>query len=118
MKKLYPTLILTILFFLVGCSTTIDFKIKFGKKDPVDFNSLLERSGIYYEINSEKPFSGSVFDKYESGQYSMKGFIKKGNLDGDWTKWYGNGQKSYEGTYKDGEVISKKFWNKDGSVKE
>ena len=116
MKRLL--LIVLPLLLIVGCSTTIDFKIKFGKKDPVDFNSLLERSGIYYEINSEKPFSGSVFDKYESGQYSMKGFIKKGNLDGDWTKWYGNGQKSYEGTYKDGEVISKKFWNKDGSVKE
>ena len=104
MKKLYPILIISLLFLLVGCST--------------DFTTLQKRGDTYYEINSEKPFSGSVFDKYESGQYSMKGFIKKGNLDGDWTKWYGNGQKSYEGTYKDGEVISKKFWNKDGSVKE
>ena len=33
------------------------------------------------------------------------------------TWWYDNGQKSFEGTYKDGELISKKYWNEDGSVK-
>ena len=38
-------------------------------------------------------------------------------LDGLYTNWYKNGQKSFEGTYKDGELISKKYWNEDGSVK-
>ena len=37
--------------------------------------------------------------------------------DGLYTNWYKNGQKSFEGTYKDGELISKKYWNEDGSVK-
>ena len=37
--------------------------------------------------------------------------------DGLYTNWYENGQKSFEGTYKDGELISKKYWNEDGSVK-
>ena len=36
---------------------------------------------------------------------------------GLYTNWYENGQKSFEGTYKDGELISKKYWNEDGSVK-
>ena len=31
--------------------------------------------------------------------------------------YYGNGQKSYEGTYKDDKEISSKSWNEDGSVK-
>ena len=34
------------------------------------------------------------------------------------TEFYENGQKKEEGTFKDGKLISKKEWNKDGSVKE
>ena len=118
MKSMPPILILSLFLLLVGCSSSIDFKIDYGKKNPVNFNSLLERKGIYYEINSEKPFSGSIIDKHESGQYSIKGSIKKGYFDGDLTKWYENGQIGYVGTFKDGKEISRKVWNKDGSVKE
>jgi len=35
-----------------------------------------------------------------------------------WKKWYENGQKKMEKTFKDGELISSKEWNIDGSVKE
>ena len=38
--------------------------------------------------------------------------------DGLHTEWYENGQKKYEGTIKDDELISKNEWNEDGSVKE
>ena len=37
--------------------------------------------------------------------------------DGLYTNWYENGQKRFEGIYKYGELISKKYWNEDGSVK-
>ena len=46
------------------------------------------------------------------------GIIKNGKQDGLWTDWYENGQKESEGTWKDGEKISEKYWNEDGSVKE
>ena len=59
-----------------------------------NLDTLNKRGGTYYEINSEEPFSGQVFSLYE------------------------NGQKKWEGTYKDGKLISEKNWNKDGSVKE
>ena len=41
-------------------------------------------------------------------------------IERDWlyTNWYENGQKRFEGTYEDGELISEKYWNEDGSVKE
>ena len=32
--------------------------------------------------------------------------------------WFENGQKSYEGNYKDGKLVEGKEWNEDGSVKE
>jgi antitoxin component YwqK of YwqJK toxin-antitoxin module len=38
--------------------------------------------------------------------------------DGLTTWWYENGQKEYEGTYKNGKKISEKEWDEDGSVKE
>ncbi len=44
--------------------------------------------------------------------------FKDGESDGLQTDWYENGQKEYEETYKDGESISEKRWNKDGSVDE
>ena len=115
MRKLLP--LLSVLFLILnGCSTSIDLKIDLGRKKSVDYNSLLQRGGSYYEINSEKLFSGSIIKKYESGQYSMKGEMKDGKFDGDLTKWYKNGQISYVGTYNNGKEVSRKIWNKDGSV--
>ena len=106
------------LILIIGCSASIDLKIDLGKKKSVDYNSLLQRSGTYYEINSKKPYSGSIIKKYESGQYSMKGEMKDGKFVGDLTKWYQNGQISYIGIYEGGKEISRKLWNEDGSVKE
>ena len=116
MKKIYP--LVFVLLLIIGCSTSIDLKIDLGRKKSVDYNSLLQRNGSYYGINSEKPYSGSIIKKYESGQYSMKGEMKDGKFVGDLTKWYKNGQISYIGIYEDGEEISRKLWHKDGSVKE
>ena len=56
--------------------------------------------------------------KYSEGTYTYKDGDYSGEKDGLWTYWYENGQKRWEKTYKDGELISKKEWNEDGSVKE
>ena len=55
---------------------------------------------------------------YENGRKIIKGINKDGRRDGLWTWWYENGQKEGEDNYKDGELISGKKWNEDGSVKE
>ncbi len=39
-----------------------------------------------------------------------------GKKDGLWTWWFENGQKKSEPIWKDGEFISSKSWNEDGSV--
>ena len=61
---------------------------------------------------------GLFTEWYENGQKSFEGTYKDGKSDGLGTEWYENGQKMYEGTIKDDELISKKEWNEDGSVKE
>ena len=55
---------------------------------------------------------------YENGQKLTEIPYQDGKEDGLHTFWYRNGQKGTEGTYKDGEIIFKKEWNEDGSVKE
>ena len=57
----------------------------------------------------------SYFDS--NGKKSYDYNFKNGELDGLSTEWYENGQKKYEGIWKDGKLISRKDWNEDGSVK-
>lgn len=65
-------------------------------------HNLQNRNGVYYEINQEKPFSGSATDKYPSGQISAKYNLKNGKYHGKIQKYYENGQLSLEENYKDG----------------
>ena len=39
---------------------------------------------------------------YKNGQKAYEGTYKDGKLNGFEVGWYKNGQKAYEGTYKDG----------------
>ena len=56
--------------------------------------------------------------RWINGQKREEVTYKDGKEIGVYTVWYENGQKNSEYTYKDGKIISKKEWNKDGSVKE
>ena len=84
------TLFITSLVLIVGCSKT------------VDENKLVERSGLKYEVNTDKPFSGKTFITYENGQNKVEGSWKSGIKDGLWTYYSENGSKDSSGTYKDG----------------
>jgi len=92
----------------------------------MDINNLIDRGGLLYAPNKEKPFSGSVFDLYDNGQKKLNGryrngikngkwkwwnedggldstgSYKKGLMHGKWTSWYKNGIKSTEQTWKNG----------------
>ena len=52
---------------------------------------------------------------WSNGMMKEEGTLKNGEQDGKWTWWYENGQKWKERTYKDGELISEKCWDKEGS---
>ena len=73
-------LIITVLMLMLGCSS-----------EPIDVDKLVERGGLLYEVNSDKPFSGEV------------------------VSYYSNGQKEEEGTYKDGELVEETRWDEDGN---
>ena len=52
----------------------------------------------------EKPFTGVWVDyyDYENGQKEYEGHYKDGKLNGLYVEWYEDGQKVYEGYYEDG----------------
>ena len=120
MKKLL--LIVLPLLLIVGCSSP----------EPINYETtLIERDGVFYTKDTNKPYSGPVFSLsnsgkkndegillngkkdglwigwYENGQKVEEGTYKDGKKDGLWTRWYGDGQKLREGTYKDGEEVGK-----------
>ena len=106
MKKITSVLVISLIFLLVGCSTDID--------------TLQKRGDTYYKINSEKPFSGLMVNKYESGQKKIKGYLTDGKEDGIWTWWFENGQKSKEIDYFYGKTLDAlyKRWYENGQKEE
>ena len=104
MKRLL--LIVLPLLFIVGCSK------------PINEESLIERGGVKYQQDSQKPYSGKTFKLYNNGNKDTDGNWKDGVMNGKWTYWYENGQKEYEKTYKDGKPLNglQTYWYENGQM--
>jgi antitoxin component YwqK of YwqJK toxin-antitoxin module len=72
-------------------------------KQPVNGETLIDRSGLLYEVNGQKPYTGDVFELYKDGVRKYTGSLKGGKNDKLWTYWNENGIKDSSGTYSDGE---------------
>ena len=53
---------------------------------------------------------------YENGQKKWEGTYKDGKAHGLQTWWYDNGQKRFGAAWKDGKQISRKNWDEDGKL--
>ena len=78
--------------------------------------TLIERDGVLYNRDTNKPHSGHSVSYHQNGQKSYEGTYKDGELDGLFTWYYENGQKKVEGTRKDGKLIVVTWWDEDGNV--
>ena len=97
-------IIISLLFLSVGFSQKV-----------YDINHIVLQNGVYIKKFSDEIVNGKVFQMYGDMKVPL-GKMKDGKKEGKWTYWYKGGQKSDEYNYKDGEEISKKVWNEDGSV--
>jgi antitoxin component YwqK of YwqJK toxin-antitoxin module len=79
-----------IIMILAACSS-----------EKVNFSQLQDRNGMFYLVNSEKPFTGDVVS-YQAGKLEFQGKFQKGLRESVWTSFYPNGQKKTEGNYKEG----------------
>ena len=100
----------------VGCVTNKPVATKPTVEAPkivVAYEKLKGRDDLWYFEG--KPFTGVAVEKYPNGQKEYEGTFKDGKLHGLGTEWYENGQKSAEFTLKDGKLISEKRWDEDGN---
>ena len=87
-------LIITAVMLVLGCGSD---SIK------LDINNLIDRGGLMYAPNDDKPFTGIVFDFYENGEKELDGNYRKGLMNGEWTYYHENGQIHGEGRFIDGD---------------
>jgi len=64
--------------------------------------NFIEREGLVYKGNSTIPYTGRAFEGYENGQKLFEGFFRDGKPHGKYIFWYENGQKQAEGELRDG----------------
>lgn len=102
MKKIFLT---TLIFSVVSCSVP---------EVPID--SLVERNGIVYQVNSDKPYSGKAIEYYANGQAALISTYKKGKIaqNEDFQK---NGMPEYKEVYdKNGTIIEEEYFYANGQL--
>ena len=87
-------------------------------KEPINIDELVKKGDIFYTKDTNKPYSGPVFSLYKNGQKGYEGIFKDGEQDGKWTSWWRNGQKESERTYKYGEKDGLETWWYENGQKE
>tara|TARA_Y100000310_G_scaffold249794_1_gene255930 strand:- start:15 stop:1244 length:1230 start_codon:yes stop_codon:yes gene_type:complete len=70
-----------------------------GCSKTINESTLIKRGEHMYEPNATKPFSGKVFELYENGQKMFEGSYKDGFKHGDWTYFTEVVSGKYEVTY-------------------
>ena len=75
--------------------------IIFGQ-DEVQINNLIIKDDIYYQPLDTKPYTGRIIDINNDGNIILETNCNRGKINGPWITWYDNGEKKYEGHYKNG----------------
>ena len=68
----------------------------------VDKEDLVERGGLFYEMDSDTPFTGKTVSFYPDGQIKTEGEFRDGKSNGLFILWFDDGQKHMEEEYWDG----------------
>ncbi len=103
MKTVVP--ILFVILFLVSCS------------EEREVTQLLNRNGLMFQSNQDKPFTGTFTEYSVFGQEKKRAEkdYKNGKLDGLSILWNRNGQKASEAYYKEGKQQGREtVWYKNG----
>ena len=101
MKKIFLT---TLIFSVVSCSVP---------EVPID--NLVERNGIVYQVNSDKPYSGKAIEYFANGQAEFIETYKKGRI--VQTEYYSsNGALQTKSFYKDDEQTGVEEYYENGQL--
>ena len=93
------------------------FQFSCGEKIEIDISNTIIFDGQLFEIDNDKPFSGVVFNTYPNGQREYEGKYKNGKPNGSLVYWYESGNKMREGKLKNGSPVGRwKYFNQEGSL--
>lgn len=71
---------------------------------------LVERQGVYYPVNSQKPYTGSQKTFHYNKKLKRIMSFKNGVLTGAYIRYHLNGQLEQEGNYKNGKLEGDYSW--------
>ncbi|MBC8755054.1 hypothetical protein H2O64_10250 [Kordia sp. YSTF-M3] len=100
------TLCISLLFC---CFATVAFsQIDTLQQKMVPMSSTYQKpykvGSVYYQNNSNKPFTGILYGKFENGNYLTLQEYKNGVGNGTWINYYKNGNLKEVGTYVENRV--------------
>jgi len=102
MKKIFLT---ALIFSVVSCSVP-----------EVPMDSLVERNGITYQVNSDKPYSGKAIIYFANGQVDLINTYKKGKIIQQ-EAFQQNGTPSYKEVFdKNGTIIEEEYFYDNGQL--
>ena len=96
----HTLLIITALMLIVGCSESDAQQKVITVTETYKDGDVSKIS--YHKITGNKIELVKEIKWYENGQKREEGTFKDGKEDGLWTLWHDNGQKEGEGTFKNG----------------
>ena len=92
-----PLLLIAITILAVGCGEKNESITETKPElNIVPDEKLIIREGIWYLKGADTPFTGKVFSLHENGQKKYEGNFKDGKKDGISLGWQENGQKEFE----------------------
>ena len=85
------------------------------KLENVDYNELEARKGIIYLKDSDAPYTGKMFRLYKNGQKKYEGQFRNGRQDGLYMEWHENGNKKRVSNFKEGKLDGlQTYWYENG----
>ena len=102
MKKILP---IFILLLTVSCS-----------QKEVNYEQVVFRADIAYEINSDTPFTGTRADYWDNGQAKTRETYRKGIKDGPFESLTYNGKFTARTIYKNGEIVVDELYYENGNL--
>ena len=90
-----------------------------GEKPEIHISKTVQFEGKIYLLDSDDPFTGILFNEYSNGQREYEGYYKNGVQSGKLTYYFDYGSKMREGVLKNGSPAGRWiYYNSDGSIKE
>ena len=87
------------------------------KQQEVDITKTIQFEGKIFKLESEKPFSGIIYNNYPEGQREYEGHYKNGIPNGLLTYWYEHGETMRKGRLKNGIPVGRwTYYNIDASI--